>query len=374
MRAIVPIENNDPLAAIRGFLKGLLEAGVVDALLVPIEAQAGSVTPMLVTDPDRLDAANPLAPVMGINAARVVSRVTVHESQARIGAVLRPCELRALVELIKLKQARSDDLLTIGVDCAGTYDVPDYAAKTQKAKTSQARDRLWLDLYDSLSTDPSALNAALRDACQMCDKPHVEGADVTIELFGADMSVGVPVTLPDEIAETLGVSPVADDRARAALIKKVVAERTQVRDARFGEMRQRLEEEGIENVFAACVRCHNCMTVCPICYCKTCLFQSPLYEHEPMQYARWARSKGAYRLLADTMLFHLTRLNHMALSCVGCGMCTSDCPAELPVGLVFRTVGQEVQQVFDYVPGRDMEEPLPLVTFREDEWMGTGEE
>jgi len=374
MRVIVAIENNDPLAAIRGFLERLLKAGVVDALLVPIEAQAGSVTPMLVADPDRLDAANPLAPVMGINAARVVSRVTAHESQARIGAVLRPCELRALVELVKLKQVRSENLLTIGVDCAGTYDVPDYAAKTQKAKTSRARDRLWLDLYDSLSTDPSVSNPALRDACQMCERPHVEGADVTIELFGADMSVGVPVTLPDEIAETLGVSPMADDRARATLIEEVVAERTQVRDVRFEEMQQRLDEEGVEGVFAACVRCHNCMTVCPICYCKTCLFQSPLYEHEPMQYVHWAQSKGAYRLLADTMLFHLTRLNHMVLSCVGCGMCTSDCPAGLPVGLVFRTVGHEVQQAFDYTPGCDIGEPLPLVTFREDEWMGTGEE
>jgi len=331
MRAIVAIENNDPLTAIRGFLKRLLEAGVVDALLVPVEAQAGSVTPMLVADPDRLDAANPLAPVMGINAARVVSRVTVHDPQARIGAVLRPCELRALIELVKLKQARSDALLTIGVDCAGTYDVADYAAKTQQARTSQAQDQLWLDLYDRLSADASASNAALRDACQMCEKPHAQAADVTIELFGADLSTGIPITLPDEVAETLGLSPAAaDDDTRAAMVDKVVAERTQVRDARLGEMRQRLKEEGIEGVFAACVRCHNCMTVCPICYCKTCLFQSPLYEHEPAQYVRWAQSKGAYRMMADTMLFHLTRLNHMALSCVGCGMCTSDCPGGCP--------------------------------------------
>jgi formate dehydrogenase subunit beta len=74
------------------------------------------------------------------------------------------------------------------------------------------------------------------------------------------------------------------------------------------------------------------------------------------------------------MLFHLTRLNHMGLSCIGCGMCTSCCPAELPVGLVFRAIGQQVQSVFDYEPGRSVEEPLPLVTFREDEWMEVGEE
>ena len=158
------------------------------------------------------------------------------------------------------------------------------------------------------------------------------------------------------------------------MVDKVVAARTQVRDARFAEIRQRLEQEGIEGVFAACVRCHNCMTVCPICYCKTCLFKSAIFDHEPILYMNWARRKGAYRMPADTMLFHLTRLNHMVLSCIGCGMCTSDCPAELPVGQVFRAIGQEVQKTFEYVPGRSVEEPLPLVTFHEDEWTGVGEE
>jgi formate dehydrogenase subunit beta len=116
------------------------------------------------------------------------------------------------------------------------------------------------------------------------------------------------------------------------------------------------------------------MTVCPICYWKTCLFKSPVFDHEPAQYMNWAHRKGAYRLPADTMLFHLTRLNHMALSCIGCGMCTSACPADLPVGQVFRAIGQQVQAVFEYVPGQSVDEPLPLVTFREDEWTEVGEE
>ena len=107
MKTVIPVENNDPLAAVRGFLKRLLEAKAVDALLVPMETLAGAITPMLVADPDSLDAANPLAPVMGLNAARAAGQVSIREPQGRegrprIGAVLRPCELRALVELVKL--------------------------------------------------------------------------------------------------------------------------------------------------------------------------------------------------------------------------------------------------------------------------------
>jgi formate dehydrogenase subunit beta len=116
------------------------------------------------------------------------------------------------------------------------------------------------------------------------------------------------------------------------------------------------------------------MTTCPICYCKTCLFKSPIFDHEPVQYMNWARRKGAYRLPSDTMLFHLTRLNHMVLSCIGCGVCTDACPADLPVAQVFRAMGQDVQLVFEYEPGRSVEEPLPLITFQEDEWTEVGEE
>ena len=336
MKTIIPIENSDTLAAVRGFLKQLLEAEVVDALLVPMETPAGAITPALVADPDLLDAANPLAPVMGLNAARVVGPVSIREPRGKIAAVLRPCELRALVELVKLKQASLDDLVTIGVDCLGTYDVPVYTVLA-RSETGQS-----LDMAAYLATAQSGELApqdgyAFRDACQMCEKPHVSvpssasgglggvEADVTLELFGADLSAGIPVTLPDELAEKLGleVSEISRDfpsQARVEVVEKVVAARTQVRDARFAEMNRRLEQEGIEGVFAACIRCHNCMTVCPICYCKTCLFKSPTFDHEPLQYINWARRKGACRLPADTMLFHLTRLNHMVLSCVGCGM------------------------------------------------------
>jgi formate dehydrogenase subunit beta len=385
VRTVIPVENNDTLTAVRGFLKRLLEEHVVDALLVPMETPAGTVTPALVADPDLLEAANPLAPVMGLNAARVAGYVSIREPRGRIGVVLRSCELRALLELVKLQQASLEDLVTISVDCLGTYDVAVYTAMRDDGGVDMAA-LLATAQSGELAPPEDALRKgyAFRDACQMCEQPHFEGAYVTLELFGTDLTTGIPVSLSDEMATTaavverLGLAPVEGDERQASLrlqvIEKVVAARTQVRDARFAEIRQRLDQEGVEGVFAACVRCHNCMTVCPICYCKTCLFKSPVFDHEPSLYMTWARRKGACRLLADTMLFHLTRLNHMVLSCIGCGMCASCCPAELPVGQVFRAIGQELQKTFDYVPGRSVEEPLPLVTFREDEWMEVGEE
>jgi formate dehydrogenase subunit beta len=79
-------------------------------------------------------------------------------------------------------------------------------------------------------------------------------------------------------------------------------------------------------------------------------------------------------MLGDTLLFHMTRLNHMSTSCISCGMCTSACPSDIPVGIIFSAIGEQVQAEFEYVPGRDVAESLPLITFQPDEWTEIGEE
>ena len=78
----------------------------------------GSVAPMLVTDPDALHLADPLAPVLPINAARAAANLTVTSHKEKLGVVLRSCEIRALVELCKFQQANLDNALVrvLGLD------------------------------------------------------------------------------------------------------------------------------------------------------------------------------------------------------------------------------------------------------------------
>jgi formate dehydrogenase subunit beta len=370
MRTTIPVENRGTLSATQGFLRGLLETGAVEALLVPMRTPGGAVTPALVSDPEQLAAADPLAPVLPGNAATLAGKLSIREPRVKVGVVLRSCELRALIELVKLQQASTDDLTLIAVDCAGTFEV---------ASGEWRETDAWRELYQIASTDPASPPPALRLACRMCEQPVYEGADITLELLNGDPDHAIHLSLPEELGEKLGLSaaePTAGQSdGRAAVVERLVAARTATRDAEFAAIRERLEgDEGLSGVLDACIRCHNCMTVCPICYCKTCVFKSPVFDHEPMQYVGWAHQKGAYRLPADTVLFHLTRLNHMGLSCVGCGMCTQACPAELAVGPVFRAIGQRLQETFEYAPGRSLDEPLPLITFKEDEWTELGEE
>ncbi len=367
MKMSLAVENGNTLATLQAFLKRLLEKNLVDVLLVPMRTPGGTITPTLVSQVDLLDQADPLAPVLPINAATWAGKISQHQPRPRLGAVLRSCEARALVELTKMAQASLEDLIIIAIDCAGTYNPPTFLEKQ-----AQASSNLWMELYNAARQTPQVLNPELRAACQVCEQPVYEAAPIRLRLLESDLGQSLLLEITSEIAEKLGWQA-NESQGMSPEVEALINSRTQAREQAFTQIRTRLEgEEGIPGVFAACVRCHNCMTVCPICYCKTCVFKSAIFDHEPMKYVEWAQQKGAYRLPADTMLFHLTRLNHMALSCVGCGMCTDACPSELPVGMVFRSIGQRLQQTFEYLPGRDVNEPLPLVTFKADEWTDIG--
>ena len=57
----------------------------------------------------------------------------------------------------------------------------------------------------------------------------------------------------------------------------------------------------------------------------------------------------------------------MTLSCISCGACEDACPMEIPVAQVFSLVAEETQGLFGYLPGTSIDEPIPLVAYKEEE-------
>jgi formate dehydrogenase subunit beta len=370
--AAVKVKEGRTEEAIIGFLKSLLEKGLIEAIIMPkaLPSKDGFVQ-TLIHDPEKLEGVVSLSPTMPVQSARVVSNLTIKNLGKKVAAVLKACEIRAIVELTKFLQVKLDNLYLIGIDCPGTFEVTDYAKMVEEGKGGETLTKDLLKAMEQGDISPPA-GYTFRTACQMCEYP-IPNADIVLRLFGykTDQEIGIEIgaKLEKEIEEK-GILSFSENEpaSRSKVIDKVVAERIKKRDTLFEEFRGGVKDlSSFLDRFSTCIRCHNCMVACPICYCKECVFRTAVFEHDGDQFLRWADRKGGIRIPTDTLIFHLIRMSHMVTSCIGCGLCDSACPSRLPVATLFRSVGDKIQKMFQYVPGRDVEETPPVASFKEDE-------
>ena len=347
-----------------GFLKGLLSSGKVKAVMaLQITPNGKSAFPVLVSDPEKMNS-NVFAPLMPVSSATIISRITkMRGSDAPIAAVMRNCELRALTELFKLKQADPANLILIGVDCPGTFDLNTFS------KFPEGSDPTRTVLSDEKKK-------YLRSACGSCVDPVPGRADLTIGIFGMDLEKGLLVSGKTEtgqaLLEDMGLQAFKDDGSREKAVSAVREAADRDREKHIADHSDIKGSGKIADFFESCINCHNCMKACPICYCKECLFDSAVFNMEAHKYVSKAESKGSFKTPTDTLLFHITRFNHMILSCVQCGLCEQACPANIPLMDIIIPVAQNAQKEFEYLPGRDLEEQLPMIFYKEEEFESVG--
>jgi formate dehydrogenase subunit beta len=279
------------------------------------------------------------------------------------------------VELAKLRQVDLDQLFLVVVDCAGTVDEPAFRAGELDPETAQQ-----VELTAIRAGEPiSPLELSYRHACSICVNPIAPLADLWVHLIGTQEVDGLLLEAREGgVFEALGLSPCEDAPGRAAVVASLIATRAANRQADLDGVLARLAPRhdgtpGLAEEFEVCLRCGNCSTACPLCYCKECLFRTDALRQEPSRLIGLAERRGSARLPGDAMTFQLTRLNHVSTSCVGCGVCSSACPAHLPVDSLFQAVARATQALFQYQPGRSMEDPLPTTTFARDEFVALGE-
>ncbi len=362
------MKNGDRVAAIRGFLQQLLTQEAVRAVLVAQHLPRKSlVMPTLVTEPERLEGADPLAPCFPINAARIASRLARKPMGARWAAVLRPCEIRAFLELVKLKQARTDEVVLISYDCLGAFQNKDYIRFAGADPVGATTDFLRRALSGN------RFEPDLAPACRACEFPVPAHSDIHIGWLGADENGSLPVeertAAGHELIAAAGLAGYDAPAPWKSAVNALAAQRAAYRDEMFARTEAAIgsiDQAGA--YFGDCINCYNCRVACPVCYCKECVFVTDVFNHEPSQYLQWAGRQGVLKMPTDTLFYHLTRLAHMSTACVGCGQCSNACPNEIPVMEVFRTVARYTQQAFDYEAGRNLEEAPPLSVFREAEF------
>ena len=369
--AKIDVNDKDILGSLRGFFKNILEIDEIQSLLVPQHLpMKNMVMPTLVTDPNHLNGVDPLSPAFPMNAAKIVSRLTRKPMGAKVAAVLRPCEIRAFVELVKLKQGRTEEVILIGVDCSGAFQNKDYFQLVEH-NAAESTAVFHESVLRGKSTEIEGLGLA--PACKACEYPVADNADILIGLYGLNIDqflmVQSQTEAGDQILKQMDLATTDEPRGRQDAINALITQRTKYRDDMFAKTHEATDSlEKMSAYFATCVNCYNCRVACPVCYCKECVFVTDVFNHDPSQYLQWANRKGIIKMPTDTLFYHMTRLAHMSTACVGCGQCSNACPNDIPVMELFRTIAHDTQKAFDYEAGKSIEQEPPLSVFREDEF------
>ena len=174
------VANKGAEETTRDLLRSLLESGWVGAVLAlgRTGSDGGGVAYSLFTDPEAFEAdgaALPLFPFMPANAGGLLSRLTLQGPPSEpVAAVVKPCELRALIELVKLNQCSLDNILLISSTCSGVYPLDlgvDGALEEKLPEYWEAVKR-------------GELDEDVRPTCRACVNFVPENADITIALLG----------------------------------------------------------------------------------------------------------------------------------------------------------------------------------------------
>ncbi|MEA2096502.1 MAG: 4Fe-4S dicluster domain-containing protein [Candidatus Cloacimonadota bacterium] len=358
------LKTNNPIEqTLKDILKYLLDSKHVSAVFSLRKVnKKGSVDYGLISDVAKLNEIAPLHPIMPANAGQLLGRFTPMNKP--VAAVVRPCEFRAFVELAKREQGQMDNFLFITYSCGGVFQLKDQAEDKIKNKLN--------GYWDSIKK--GEIHESIRNSCKTCEHIVPLNSDIFISLVGEENG---KIYLNTEKAEKMlkGFEiETKEAKFDEIILKNLLTQRSKYKEEIYSKIDTKDSGlDGLIDIFGKCIGCRGCNTVCPICYCTLCDFDSFNYDYNTPIMEKELAEKGALRLPPDTLFFHLGRLSHMSFSCVGCGMCSDVCPASIPVADVFKKTGEETAGMFDFVAGRRVDEEIPVMIYKEEEFPELGE-
>lgn len=357
--------QKSPDDAIKDALMYLFETKNISGVFALTKKRKNTYAYSLITKKELLTTIAPTFPLMPMNAGKMISRFTMLEPpRVPIAVLLRPCELRALYELVKLEQAKLDNLLIISFTCSGVLSL-----KLNKDTLDQKTEEYWKKAPTGELVD------GLRESCTMCTEFVPNNADIIVTLVGNDTSQETSFLMNTERGEKY-LEGMSDQYSEQNIESSEIEAVRRIREAQkknvFVNLKtQELGWNGLINVFGRCINCHACGSVCPICYCVLCYIQSAEKDTLPLSWERQLKKEGSLRIPDDSVMYHLVRLLHMGVMCVGCGMCSDVCPTDIPVASIFTKIGEHMQATVEYVPGKDLEQGMPLAVVNPEDFEET---
>lgn len=310
--------KGDPLGTVNTFLRALWSSIGLQGLILPSTRINELQVINKISD---LEEINPFQPLMLMNIAGLVPNVLADHPEGNYGILVRPCELRALHEVNKRIPMDTKRLVTICVDCLGTFPDDEFEWRSARKGSEGGMTR------EALQFAPQGGIAAYRyrAACQMCTAPGARNGNINLGVLGLPVR---QVMLVNGDQDLLDWKDITDRPAEASLVDKrevllakMIERHSQTRDRVLTGLVEVLPDnvDNLLDQFEDCGNCQECMSVCPICQTN-----APLKTDD----GRYQRQD-----IIDWLV-----------DCAGCGMCEQSCPRHMPLSIIFTHIKKNLQE------------------------------
>jgi len=354
--------------AVTALLKFALESRMVDAVLA-VKARDGNRydgVPVLITEPEKVIETAGSLHCVSPNIARCLKEYLNGAFDMKIAVACKPCDARAIIELVKRTQIEKENLILIGLNCTGT--LPSATAKrmfheefgidpSDVIREDIEEGKLTIRLKDGTEKEKDLdeleeKGYGRRENCRRCDVNIPVMADIACGKWGTNGRKATFIEVCSEkgsdfIEKAIEAGYIKVEKPDSAAIEtRKRKDEEEVKRARkqqekdFAFLRGMSTEEKFNywlGQFSRCIKCYGCRDACPICYCKDCTLEADRGTVPPGE-------------IPPDIMFPMIRIVHVMDSCVNCGQCQDVCPAEIPLSRLIFMLNRELGGIFKYEP------------------------
>ena len=290
--------------------KKLLEGGTVSIIIGFQEGgEMGLSVPYFLNSPaetDKLVWNNRCVPSLSGYLCEVHS--SPGDIPGKTAIIAKPCDARAVVNLIKENQLKRDDVYIIGLTCDGMVD----NSGTPLPACINCKVRI-PPVYDVLVGDSGLENDSTNE--------------ITGQARNDEQQASAQETIRQRTVPCLTENKAADNSL-----------------------------ERFKSEMDKCILCFSCRQSCYGCYCKTCFIE----RGEP----DWQTASPD---IGTKMLYHLGRATHLSGRCVECGACENACASGVDIRYLIREVTRFIEETYDYQTGMDLATESAMLSYKADD-------